>query len=62
MTVIFHFSLFSTIAAGLFDDSQFCGPHPRDLMMLILIGIFGAGGQIGLTMLSKGPSGGSEYL
>ena len=46
-----------------FDDSQFCGPHPRDLMMLILIGIFGAGGQIGLTYAyQKGPSGGSEYL
>ena len=28
---------------------SFVVPTPRDLMMLILIGIFGAGGQIGLT-------------
>lgn len=28
---------------------SFVVPTPRDLIMLILIGIFGAGGQIGLT-------------
>ena len=49
MTVIFHFSLFSTIAAGLLMIPSFVVPTPRDLMMLILIGIFGAGGQVGLT-------------
>ena len=49
MTVIFHFSLFSTIAAGLLMIPSFVVPTPRDLMMLVLIGIFGAGGQIGLT-------------
>ncbi|MEI3307221.1 MAG: DMT family transporter [Dysosmobacter sp.] len=49
MTVIFHFSLFSTIAAGLLMIPSFVVPTPGDLMMLILIGIFGAGGQIGLT-------------
>lgn len=49
MTVIFHFSLFSTIAAGLLMIPSFVVPAPRDLMMLVLIGIFGAGGQIGLT-------------
>ena len=49
MTVIFHFSLFSTIAAGLLMIPSFVVPTPRDLMMLILIGIFGDGGQIGLT-------------
>ena len=41
--------LFSTIAAGLLMIPSFVVPTPRDLMMLILIGIFGAGGQIGLT-------------
>ena len=49
MTVIFHFSLFSTIAAGFLMIPSFVVPTPRDLIMLILIGIFGAGGQIGLT-------------
>ena len=47
--IIFHFSLFSTIAAGLLMIPSFVVPTPRDLMMLVLIGIFGAGGQIGLT-------------
>ncbi|MEI3348238.1 MAG: DMT family transporter [Dysosmobacter sp.] len=49
MTVIFHFSLFSTIAAGFLMIPSFVVPTPRDLIMLMLIGIFGAGGQIGLT-------------
>ncbi|MEI3348117.1 MAG: hypothetical protein V8R55_06890 [Dysosmobacter sp.] len=53
MTVIFHFSLFSTIAAGSLMIPSSVVPTPRDLIMLILIGIFGAGGQIGLTYASS---------
>lgn len=49
MTVIFHFSLFSTLAAGLLMLPTFVVPTLRDLIMLVLIGLFGAGGQIGLT-------------
>ena len=53
MTVIFHFSLFSTIAAGLLMSPSFVVPTPRDLMMLILIGIFGAGS----VLLRQAPDG-----
>lgn len=49
LTVIFHFSLFSTVAAGILMIPTFVVPTWRDLIMLALIGIFGAGGQIGLT-------------
>lgn len=49
LTVIFHFSLFSTAAAGILMIPAFVIPSWRDLMILILIGIFGAAGQISLT-------------
>lgn len=49
LTVIFHFSLFSTAAAGVMMIPSFVVPTWKDLMMLCLIGLFGAGGQIGLT-------------
>ena len=49
LTVIFHFSLFSTVAAFFLVLPSFTVPTIRDLGMLILIGIFAAGGQIGLT-------------
>lgn len=49
LTVIFHFSLFSTVAAFFLMLPSFVMPSGRDLCMLFLIGGFAAGGQIGLT-------------
>ncbi|WP_308588985.1 DMT family transporter [uncultured Oscillibacter sp.] len=49
LTVIFHFSLFSTVAGFFLMLPGFVMPSPRDLVMLLLIGVFAAGGQIGLT-------------
>lgn len=49
LTVIFHFSLFSTVAGGILMIPSFVKPTWQDLIMLGLIGIFGAGGQICLT-------------
>jgi len=49
LTVIFHFSLFSTAAAFFLMFPSLTMPTLRDLGMLILIGVFAAGGQIGLT-------------
>lgn len=49
LTVIFHFSLFSTVAAFFLMLPAMTLPGPRDLLMLLLIGVFAAGGQIGLT-------------
>lgn len=49
LTVIFHFSVFSTVAAGILMLPTFVVPGWKDVLMLCLIGVFGAGGQIGLT-------------
>ena len=49
LTVIFHFSLFSTVAAFFLMLPSFVMPSGRDFCMLFLIGVFAAGGQIGLT-------------
>ena len=49
LTVIFHFSLFSTVAGFFLMLPTFTMPTFRDVIMLILIGVFAAGGQIGLT-------------
>jgi len=49
LTVIFHFSLFSTVASGILMIPTFVVPSWKDMVMLCLIGVFGAGGQIGLT-------------
>lgn len=49
LTVIFHFSLFSTVAAFFLMLPTFSVPGPKELLMLLLIGIFAAGGQVGLT-------------
>ena len=49
LTVIFHFSLFSTIAGFVLLLPTFIIPSLTDLVMLLLIGVFAAGGQIGLT-------------
>lgn len=49
LTVIFHFSLFSTVAGFFLMLPTFSMPSPKDLLMLLFIGIFAAGGQIGLT-------------
>lgn len=47
--IIFHFSAFSTLAAGILMIPSFVMPTLKELGMLALIGIFGAGGQIGVT-------------
>ena len=49
LTVIFHFSLFSTVAGFFLMLPTFTMPTFRDVIMLILIGVFAADGQIGLT-------------
>lgn len=49
LTVIFHFSLFSTVGAFFLMLPSFVIPTLPELGMLLLIGIFAAGGQIGLT-------------
>lgn len=49
LTVIFHFSLFSTVAGFFLMLPTFTMPTFQDVIMLILIGVFAAGGQIGLT-------------
>lgn len=49
LTVIFHFSLLSTIAGFFLMLPTFTMPHPKDLLMLLLIGVFASGGQICLT-------------
>lgn len=49
LTVIFHFSLLSTVGAFFLMLPSFVMPTLRELGMLILIGVFAAGGQIGLT-------------
>ena len=49
LTVIFHFSLFSTVAGFFLMLPTFTMPTFRAVIMLILIGVFAAGGQIGLT-------------
>lgn len=47
--VIFNFSLFSVILAGLLMIPSYVSPSPYDLMMLLIIGLLGASGQICLT-------------
>lgn len=49
LTVIFHFSLFSTVVGFFLMLPTFTMPTFRDVIMLILIGVFAADGQIGLT-------------
>lgn len=49
LTVIFHFSFFSTVCALFMMLPTFSVPTPKELAALILIGVFAAGGQIGLT-------------
>lgn len=49
LTVIFHFSLFSTVAAFVLMLPTFSVPSGKQLLMLLLIGAFAAGGQITLT-------------
>jgi len=49
LTMIFHFSLFSTVAAGVMMIPSFVVPTWQELLMLVLIGICGSLGQIGLT-------------
>lgn len=49
LTVVFHFSFFSTVCAFFFMLPTFVMPTWKGLAMLVLIGIFAAGGQITIT-------------
>lgn len=49
LTVIMHFSTFSTVAAVPFMIGNFAIPDLHDMLMLSLIGIFAAIGQITMT-------------
>ena len=49
LAVIFYFSLFSTVCGGIMMIPTYIPPSGRDWLMLLLLGLFGAGGQIGLT-------------
>lgn len=49
LTVIFHFSLFSTAAAFVLMLPSFSLPSGTQLLLLLFIGIFAAGGQVNLT-------------
>lgn len=49
MTVIMHFSTFSMAASIPFMIGNFVVPTGMDLIMLLLIGLFGSAGQICLT-------------
>lgn len=57
LTVIFNFCLFSTVAAGILMIPTFVWPTGKNLFHLLLIGLFGAGGQLGLTFgMQKAPA------
>lgn len=47
--IIFHFSAFSTLCAAVLMIPDFVVPSPKVLLMLVMIGIFAAVGQILLT-------------
>ncbi|MDO4314337.1 MAG: DMT family transporter [Oscillospiraceae bacterium] len=51
--IIFHFSAFSTICAGVMMLPNFVVPSPKVFLMLLMIGIFAAGGQFLLTYAYK---------
>lgn len=51
--IIFHFSAFSTICAGIMMLPNFAVPSPKAFLMLLMIGIFAAGGQFLLTYAYK---------
>lgn len=47
--IIFHFSLFSTVCAGLMMIPSFVVPSAKVFVMLLMVGLFAAGGQYLLT-------------
>ena len=47
--IIFHFSALSTVCAGLMMLPNLVIPSPKVFVMLLLIGVFAAGGQFFLT-------------
>ena len=49
LTVIMHFSTFSTIFSLPFFIMDFSMPSPSDFLLLLLMGVFGGFGQIALT-------------
>lgn len=48
-TIVFYFSLFSTVGAGILMIPSWVSPTPKQWFMLILIGLFGSLGQICIT-------------
>lgn len=53
MVVIFHFSAFSVVCSAVGMIHNFVLPAPQQLCMLVLVGVFGAVGQITLTYSFK---------
>ena len=49
ITVIMHFSTFSSLAALPFFITDFTMPSPANFLLLLLLGVFGGFGQIALT-------------
>lgn len=49
LTIIMHFSTFCALVSLPFFVLHFTVPGPRDLVLLLLIGVFGGLGQIALT-------------
>lgn len=47
--IIFHFSMFSTVCAGLLMIPSFAVPSLKVMGMLVMVGLFAAGGQYLLT-------------
>ena len=43
--IIFHFSLLSTVCAGVMMIPSFVVPSPKVVVMLLMVGLFAAGGQ-----------------
>ena len=52
-TIVFYFSLISVIAVLPFFLLDFSVPEPGTMVKLLLIGVFAAGGQFGLTYAYK---------
>lgn len=48
-TIIMHFSVFGTVVSIPFFVTNIVVPDPKDLLLLLLMGVFGGFGQIALT-------------
>lgn len=61
-TVIAHFSVFSVAASVPFLVGNFVWPSPQDLFLLVLIAVFGSGGQIAVTMAYRSAPAGEVAI